>query len=388
MGEGMEHRPSSDPHPAAGLEPGYPPSVLLLDDGELADVRRLLEDLEIDFIHRRGTGIGEGLELPADLLITTARLAQSLPRSARRRTAPGEAGVAPVRVVVTSEEATTLRQKLRRDGVDFLVRRPVYSEALRLIELRSVYRGPEKRGAVRVPIGSTIQVASEGAPPLDAVLIELSLSGGRFVSASSFEEGARIVLELATRDARSGAPDPLRLEARVVRSACETNGAGRGEWAVAVAFESLSDSASVSLAALVHSRAIGSLAGHEGCDERRRSPRRAFAERVASLDERARRALVGRDLSVGGMRVEPHPDLAVGDELRLAIYGFEARLPAIVTAVVVRDDGDAGLGLRFTAVPPEVARHLEGLVAHLPPIEPLAGGETGALGAVLSEILG
>ena len=45
-------------------------------------------------------------------------------------------------------------------------------------------------------------------------------------------------------------------------------------------------------------------------------------------------------------------------------------------ATVVRDDGERGLALRFDDLAPEIAQHLEQIVASLPPVECLQDGET------------
>ena len=124
-------------------------------------------------------------------------------------------------------------------------------------------------------------------------------------------------------------------------------------------------------------------------EDRRKNPRVAFERSVTSLDEEANLVLMGRDLSVGGMRIEPHSslDLEVGAMLRLAIYGVPREEPFIVRARVVRNDGDDGVGLRFEQIASGVAARLESLVANLPSVESLHGGETDALGSVVSRIL-
>ena len=97
--------------------------------------------------------------------------------------------------------------------------------------------------------------------------------------------------------------------------------------------------------------------------------------------------LMGRDLSVGGMRVEPHPELEMGKTLQLAIYGAPREEPFLVRATVVRNDGDEGVGLSFDQIEGSVAARLESLVAGLPSVESLRGGETDALGSIVSRIL-
>jgi hypothetical protein len=100
------------------------------------------------------------------------------------------------------------------------------------------------------------------------------------------------------------------------------------------------------------------------------------------------RVLIGRDLSAGGMRVDRQKDLDVGSRLRIALYDPAREAPVVVMATVLRDDGEHGLALRFDDLAPEIAQHLEQLVAALPPVERLQDGELGSMGTVLSEILG
>ncbi len=102
-----------------------------------------------------------------------------------------------------------------------------------------------------------------------------------------------------------------------------------------------------------------------------------------ALSEGAAYALLGLDLSEGGMRVERNAELAVGDHLRLAIHPRTE--PFLVEAVVVRDDGDRGLALRFDWVEPGAKEELRELVRGLPMIEVLEEGEVKA--TIMSQIL-
>jgi len=359
----------------------FPPSVLLLDDGELGDVRRLLDELGVDFVHLRGASISDGLEAPRDLLLTTARRAQTIPRGNAR------GGGAPVRVVVANEEAETLRERLRRDGVDFLVRRPVHSEALRLLVLRSLYRGPEKRRGVRVPFGVAVECRI-GATRAEVVLAELSKGGCRLIVPQTAQPLAPLDAGLVvTIPAAEDDDEALSLFGTVLRVHEDRD----QETALAVAFEPLDTAHADALARTLRRRAVGQPGSPwDGCgspSDRRGSPRRSFEETVTALNREASSALVGRDVSLGGMRVDPHPDLKLGDQLSLEVYGFAGSVPSAVHATVIRDDGAEGLALRFDRVTPELARRLEELVTALPSIEPLGDGETAAMGAVVSRIV-
>ena len=122
--------------------------------------------------------------------------------------------------------------------------------------------------------------------------------------------------------------------------------------------------------------------------ERRVQPRATYELTVPAFGKRALRVLVGRDLSIGGMRIERLPALEVGDRLHLADLRQRRRgaVPGLGERVA-RDDGDAGMGVVFDPLEPELARRLERLVTSLPAVESLRDGEVEAMGTVVSEIL-
>jgi hypothetical protein len=121
--------------------------------------------------------------------------------------------------------------------------------------------------------------------------------------------------------------------------------------------------------------------------ERRQNKRGAYDQTVPAFGNRALRVLVGRDLSVGGMRIARLPGLETGDRLHLAIYGEPGDPPFLVWGTVSRDDGERGMALVFDPVEPEVGHHLENLVGGLPAVESLHDSEVDAMGTVMSEIL-
>ena len=53
-------------------------AILILDDGELADVARAFSNSEITFTRLRGAQISQGLAPPTHLLITTPRHAKAV----------------------------------------------------------------------------------------------------------------------------------------------------------------------------------------------------------------------------------------------------------------------------------------------------------------------
>ena len=87
------------------------------------------------------------------------------------------------------------------------------------------------------------------------------------------------------------------------------------------------------------------------------------------------------------MRVESVPELTIGDQFTLGLYGPGQPEPLCVAAQVIREDPGEGYALEFRDIDAGTERALEKLVACLPDVESLDAGEAGSLGAVISEIL-
>jgi hypothetical protein len=366
--------------------------VLVVDDGELEDVRQILAELEVEFALLRGGAIPDRIDPPSRLFVATPRRALL---AQQWKTAPGASG--PTRIGVVAEDSNTLRTMLRRLGFHLLIRRPVNPYALRLILLRAIYSGEERRQDDRVPIGTTVTYRS-GLFRRPATLAELSLRGGRLLTEAPPRTGARIALQVPVPDTTR----TLALRARVLRVSHEP--VQSGQHAVAFTLDKhasgpdlqrllqhyRSGPAQVAAAGEAPSPAAESklpLAAPSSDAERRKHERVVFEKEVIGLSEEAATVLVGRDLSVGGMRVEDNPQLEVGMRLRLAVFGAPREEPILVRAEVMRAD-DGSTALRFVDVGAEAGARLEKLVAHLPSVEPLDQEEADGLGAVVSRIVG
>ena len=82
-----------------------------------------------------------------------------------------------------------------------------------------------------------------------------------------------------------------------------------------------------------------------------------------------RDVLVGDDLSAQGLRVEPHPSIALGDRLHLAFFDECGPEPLMLKAEAARDDGDLGWLLRFVDLDKEATLRIQRLMRKLPAIE-------------------
>ncbi len=453
-------------------------SVLLLDDGELDDVQTLLESMRIPFGRVRGASIVPGMQGPSHLLISTPRRIEAVTSVRDDRLEGNE----PVRIMVTSEDSNALRTQLRNVGFDYLVRRPVHPEALRLLILHAMYTGEEQRREPRVAVGFDVTFKS-GLIPREGTLADLSMRGCRLLSSRSLELGKRVKIQIPEA---LGASEVLSLRGRVIRAVFDKDLGTSGLYSLAVLFEKTSsderrelewiieerskgpprtdegqergdsvdavrgdrgireipahnirndprfeadelqlpavdvqldppeedekplESVSVSHAAepaeavavavanaaaeeedtlstaMLPAEFVGSAGGNS---DRRRSERATFDAKVPAFGSSALRVLVGRDLSIGGMRVEANPNISIGDRLHLAIYGAPDDEPLLIWATVDRDDGEQGLELTFDELHEVIQNRLERIVVSLPSVESLREGELDAMGTVMSEML-
>jgi len=396
------------------------PAMLVVDDGELNDIVALLDQMGVEFAHLRGAAIPQQVAPPGRVIVTTARramLTKDWPRSS------------PYRIAVVTEDSNTLRAMLRRVGFDLLLRRPIHDVALRLVLLRALYAGEEKRREERVAIGLEISFRSLFRRKT-ALLADISQRGCRLLG-DPLTAGSRFTLPVP----KELAPNGLALPCKVVRVSARPDAQGRYE--MGLAYEDLSKEKLAEVRELMKRvseaagmddpRVFGAKAPARAAapaaapaaakpaskpavmpkakslpklpakppapvkdsatkQERRQHALGAFSKQVARLDAEAESVLLGRDLSVGGMRVEYNESLQVGDLLELAIYASPREEPFAVKARVTHDAGD-GLGLSFEGIDRSDSSRLERLVARLPSIESLQGGETAGLGSVVSKVL-
>jgi len=206
----------------------HSPAVLLLDDGELDDVQEILQDVGVAYGRVRGGAIVPNTPRPSRLLVATPRRigAVSLPEPG----SPEAEGL--VRIVVVSEDSTTLRARLRAVGFDYLVRRPVHPEALRLLLLHCLYTGEERRSEPRVPVGFEVSFRT-GLLPRKATLVDLSTRGCRLLSKWALEPGKSINVTIPQR---VGIAESITLKGHVIRMRLDERIGPEGPYSAAVAF--------------------------------------------------------------------------------------------------------------------------------------------------------
>jgi hypothetical protein len=368
------------------------PHAVILDDGELDDIRLMLAELGVPYADAAPTG--RKLERAVPLLIST-------PARARAHfTGENDRGLPPhyLHLVVWLEDDPDTGKRLADIPCDFVVQRPIEPSVLHLLTLRAGYKGPERRCMLRVAIGTPVGLWV-GEQRSQALLAQLSAGGCGLVSDDPPEEGSAVAIEFPRE---LTAPRELRLRGRVL-SARPAIQAEATRYDVSVAFESLDLCDRVTLRAVMAGQPIdfrpkarpladpGPSAPR--APRRRRSvipagadrhsqTRRLFNRQILGGNEGIARILIGCDLSKWGLRVEREAMFELGDELKLALYGGVGDSPVMLKAVVERDDGELGWYLRFEALTPAVAGDIEKLLDSLVPVDLPEGA-----GRVLTEVL-
>jgi len=292
-------------------QPNPTTPVLILDDGELEDVHEILLALGFSCERLRGGAIPGNTPPPSELLVSTPRRIGAVEPSTSRL---------PIRVVVVNEDSPALRVQLRSFGFDYLVRRPVHGEALRLFLLHCLYSGEERRREVRIPIGLDVSFGT-GSLMRCAMLMDLSNSGCRILSPYALEPGMKIKIALPGKEAGK----TLTVAGRALRIHLDERQQGDGLYSTAIIFDPVGEEDRIELEKILASsignriietpRSAADVAeskcgparrGVEGeeSEERRKARRAAYSAKVAAFGDPALRVLVGRDLSVGGMRIE------------------------------------------------------------------------------------
>jgi hypothetical protein len=259
-------------------------------------------------------------------------------------------------MMVVNEDSNALRSQLRRSGFDYLVRRPVHAEALRLMLLHCCYKGEERRREPRVAVGTEVSFRV-GPATRRATLVDLSSRGCRLLVEGRVERDEPITVQIPEALDEG---ELLAVPARVLH----VERAGSEAYRVGVVFVDLSAETSQVLALIIEDLSEGpaTLRPKGGAlaksadaaaeralsvDDRRRRPRAAYSQTIPAFGERALRVLVGRDLSADGMRIQPQPEIWVGDHLQLAIYGDAGDPPMLIWGRAERSDGNRGVLIRF-----------------------------------------
>ncbi len=349
--------------------------VVVIDEGELGGFVALAESLGASTLRMRWGAQAEPVawEAPPRVVIVSARIAMAVPLGDTILCA-GAIGVA-----VGDTSSGTLRARLRRQGYEYAVHPGAHPATLRLLLSSLLFHKRERRKARRRAFGAQIAFW-RSFRRTRATLLELSPTGGSLLLASPLPRGARLTVRIPAKHGGGG----LALKAVVTRCV-----SGDGGEVAGLRFDKPSARKAARLAALLETLdatgpaaldpadakpALGRL--RFGSAERRRSPRVRTLQQALVIDERtfvARDVVFGVDLSSGGMRIEPHPRLAHGAALRIALQPPGGASPVLVRAEIARDEGARGLVLRFLAPSTATSNAIDRMLAAAAEVERTRG---------------
>jgi len=342
----------------------------------------LLDEMDVSWLEARALG-GPGIPESVSLLITNSRAALSK---------AGGRPEAALHVVVYDQVSRTLRKVLERSGCDLVLEKPFCANTFHLVAAQALYAGPERRRGPRVVVSAPIKLQLDKRPR-DASLVQLSLRGCGLLTEEEVTVGRELKV-IFPKDLTG--ESPLEASGPVLSVAASDDDPHLRS--VSMAFRLMNGASRRVVAKIMQRNGAGSeLRPRTHRDtaarppdprpgERRGGTRRRFTRRVLAAGTGISHVLIGRDLSSGGMRVRPDPDLALGDQLKLAIHSRPG-LPAImVKAVVARDDGADGVLLRFRDLPDSIAARLEQIIDGLSAM-PLGERPGARPGTIVSEVL-
>jgi hypothetical protein len=421
-----EKRPAESARPSAkqGAKPDAPRSArteapkpprpliaVLVGDSGLDEIAEILRDLGVETI-RCGPYDPQLAALDdARLLVVSGEIAMSDP-------IPVDTDLL-VGIAVCGDISETLRSQIRQQGFRYLLRSPIHPEALRLLLRYAVYAERDRRGRVRHPVGCEVSW-SVGWKRNRGRLLDISHAGCCLLVENSPKVGGHIAIKIPAETVGGKA---LKLRGRVLRSTPNAAHSGSERTALGVILDDITPATSKVLvdlcerwsesppmlprseqqqaaapAAETHDEGVleskpqneDSQTHAEGRSEtkaedptttelqdpssdgaQRSTQCGVFEREIVQVDEESRvvQALLGRDLSLDGIRVVRQLGLDPGNKLRLALFDTPQQEPLILNAEVSRDDGGSGLFLHFVDLSAATTARIEEIIARLPAIE-------------------
>jgi hypothetical protein len=392
-------------------KPPRPRIAVLVGGSDLDEIAEILRGLDVETI-RCGPYDPQLAALDdASLLVVSGEIAMSDP-------IPVDTDLL-VGIAVCGDISETMRSQIRQQGFRYLLRSRIHPEALRLLLRYAVYAERDRRGRVRHPVGCEVSWRV-GWRRNRGRLLDISREGCCLLVEDGPRVGERISIKIPAETIGGKA---LTLRGKVLRSTPNAAHSGNERTALGVILNKITPSVQRALVDLcerwsesppmlppserrqsappaVEMRDEGTHAPKPQAEDSQilvenrsetrpenststgsqdsssadtlQSPLRGVFEReIVQVDEALRvvQALLGRDLSIDGIRVVRQLGLTPGDKLRLALFDAAQQEPMILSAEVSRDDAGSGLFLRFVDLSSEARARVEGIIATLPTIE-------------------
>jgi hypothetical protein len=327
--------------------------LLICEGDSLQDVLELLERIGVEPLICEKGHISSA-EAARRLVIVDAETALSLDLSTifeHPRT---------LRIAITSIEASSVADRLRRLGYHYVIQRPVHEQSVQSLIFNILHEGQDRRTTPRASLGAhaRIQLRSWSWPE-HCLLVDLSVGGCLVATRSGASINQRVRLHL---DQELMQGPSMILAGKVARSRADKSS---GEWWLGVRFTDSVAARQWQLEELMgraipnpHSRlkpspwqdlkrALNALMGR---DPTSRPPPRSAPASAYDLDDPANRVTVllsGYELTLRGVRLRHHPQLRVGSRVLAAIHDQVRQRRIRIPAEVISDREGHGFALRF-----------------------------------------
>jgi hypothetical protein len=377
-------------------EDSLAPDAIVIDDGELDDVVRVLAEIGIKAERQspESDSFFTNWIRPRHLLIATAKraLRHRLPLQAETQSF--------VSIAVADCHSRMLCSAMRRLGYQYAISRPIHSRAMLMLFRQVIFDQHEQRTMRREVLVCSVLWWCGWGSKRPGVILDMSSGGCQMLVRDAVKPDSKIKVRVPAGVA--GGPE-FTLVGKVIRSIREDRGTSLG-----ISFGDQSVKVQRRLEQVLalpgpcplegdpllleHETEIleGREAEEVSLRDRRVNFRAALHQEIVALEHdssRVMHVLFSCDLTVDGMRVEAHPALAVGDQLDLALYEDSDGGPLILAAVVARDDGRRGWWLRFVDVSDQARERLAKALDRFPPVTRLEGPESELGRVVLSQVV-
>ena len=373
------------------------PSILLIDDGELDGVQTLLERLCTDWIRCTEPDSALDLQRPRDLIISSGPRAMAMP------TLAGD--TMPIWICIYDQDFLPLREQLTDLGVHYLISEKLDLHALELFVRQLMHREGDRRRVRRVPVQQEIEIEA-GMERCKGFLLELSPDSGVFSCDTPLPAERLVRLRMPVQTLTGN--EAVELSGSVLRSCAAVRGDGEPNVVHVFRFGSLDaesmcalqqtlagDTLDAEVTPLGSEPGSGLPSAEDELEEvfeierfdaaapvddsdradRRDAERGPFEGRISAIrwqGESEPTAVLGRDLSMSGMRIATTLPLELGSEVALALHGGASQEPVLVQGEVVRvEAGEAAL--RFTDPGAAARGGLAAFIDGTPRLERLVG---------------
>jgi hypothetical protein len=377
-------------------EDSLAPEAVVIDDGELDDVVRVLAELGVK-TERQSPNTGSILPSwipPQQLLIVSAKRALTL-RLPLNSTSQGFVSIA-----VADSYARMTCSTLSRLGYQFAISRPIHPLAMSMLFRQAIFPDDDRRVARREVLCCSMRWWYGWQRKRSGLIVDVSPGGCQLLVRGAVSRGTQIKIRVPGAVAGGRG---FTLAGKVLRSS-----PGNGGTTLGITFAPLSAKLQGRLQQVLALPAPSRMTeetmfseddvvpadsvkttGDGPLRDRRQNWRVAMHQEVVALEQgsgRVTHVLVSSDLTVDGMQVEAHPSLVIDEQLDLAFFGGTEGIPLIVSAVVARDDGRSGWWLRFVGATPEVHLQLVEALDRFPPITRLDESEPESGRVVLGQV--